>query len=141
MSEVFSILALDVGERRIGVALANSIAQIASPLTTLSNTNDVLDEIVRLVNEHNVRELAIGLPRNMQSEDTDQTRYVRDFAASLKLKLPSIQLYFQDEAATSVVAESRLKHRGSYRREDIDAEAAAIILEDFLREASHVNQI
>lgn len=128
-------LALDVGERRIGVALANSVARLANPLTTLINDDDFLPKLAQIVAENNVTHIVVGLPRNMSGDDTSQTEYVRRFAKTIAGRAPNVVLSFQDEAATSVIAEKMLNERGKpYQKADIDAYAAAIILEDFLQE-------
>ncbi len=125
-----SILGLDVGEKRIGAALANTIARIASPYLTLANTDTVLDDIRGIIERESVELVVVGLPRNLSGEDTDQTRYCRQFAAQLESFAPIV---FQDEALTSRKAEAELKaRRKPYDKEDIDSLAATYILEDYL---------
>lgn len=134
MTSSNNLMALDVGEVRIGVALANGIARIPQPLTTLTNGPDVIDQIAQLIRDNDVTRLVVGLPRGLSGQDTEQTRQVRNFAEQLKNKL-TVGVHLQDEAVTSVHAESQLAAgRKPYTKEQIDAEAATIILEDFLRE-------
>ncbi len=134
MTSSNNLMALDVGEVRIGVALANGIARIPQPLTTLTNGPDVIDQIAQLIRDNDVTRLIVGLPRGLSGQDTEQTRQVRNFAEQLKDKL-TVGVHLQDEAVTSVHAESQLAAgRKPYTKEQIDAEAATIILEDFLRE-------
>ena len=127
-----SILALDVGQARIGVALATSVARLASPLTTLPNNDDFLDSLRKLVAEHAVSVLVVGLPRGLDGQETGQTSYVREFAATLDtLGLP---VHLQDEALTSAHAEQELRNRGvAYTKEDVDSLSATYILEDYLQ--------
>ena len=134
MSSNFQIiLALDVGAQRIGVAEANTIARIAHPLTTVSNTEDIMQTVQGLIAKQDASMLVIGLPRGMQSQETDQTRYVRDFVSQLK-KVVRIPLYWQDEALTSQKAEAELVARKKpYSKGDVDALAATYILDDFLQ--------
>ncbi len=127
--------ALDVGERRIGVAMTSLLARLPAAYRTIDRASDAaaIAEICDIIAKENVRELAVGLPRDMQGNETEQTKKVRRFAASLQKKL-DIPLVFQDEAVTSVRAEERLKNRGKpYTKGDIDAESAAIILQDYLQ--------
>lgn len=125
-----SILGLDIGERRIGMSLANTIARIASPYQTLLNTETVITDIQGIITKESVELVVVGLPRNLSGEDTDQTRYCRDFAAQLS---PFVSVVFQDEALTSRKAEAELKaRRKPYQKEDIDSLAATYILEDYL---------
>jgi putative holliday junction resolvase len=128
-----AILALDVGERRIGVARAHRIARLASPLITLEVSDHTIDDIQKLAADQEASLIVIGLPRNLSSQDTDQTRYVRTFAD--KLQAAGVQTVWQDEALTSQKAEQELQNRGKpYAKGDIDALAATYILEDYLRD-------
>lgn len=125
-----SILSLDVGESRVGVALASKIARLASPYTTLPNTTKIFEEIQAIIKRESVELVVVGLPRNLSGDDTDQTRYCRAFAEQLEKFVP---IAFQDEALTSQKAEAELKSRGKpYQKADIDSLAATYILDDFL---------
>lgn len=127
-----SILALDVGEKRIGVALASRAARVASPLTTLPNDDSFNEKLSQLVQENQVDTIVIGLPRGMDGQATSQTAYVETFAK--KLQDNSLIIEMQDEALTSVKAEEELRSRGvRYTKEDVDALSATYILEDFLQ--------
>lgn len=124
-----SIVALDVGERRIGVAVANEIARLPSPHGILHNSPTVWDEIRSFMAEVSADVLVVGLPRNLSGDDTAQTAYVRSFVQ----QAPDIAVVFQDEALTSKKAEAELITRGKpYTRGDIDSLAATYILEDYL---------
>lgn len=129
-----TIIALDVGGQRIGVAIANSIARIASPFVTLTNTDQVLSEIQRLVKTENVQTVVVGLPRGLNGQETEQTATTRSFVSSLEEAL-AFPIVFQDEALTSQKAEKELTERGKpFSKGDIDALAATYILEDYLAE-------
>jgi putative Holliday junction resolvase len=131
-----SILGLDVGEARIGVALANSVARLASPYTTLANTDSVLEQIHGIIKQEAVGLIVVGLPRNLSGEDTSQTRYCRNFGERLA---PFAEVTFQDEALTSHKAEAELKMRGKvYDKGDIDSLAATYILEDYLNDKRNI---
>ena len=133
-----TILAFDVGGRRIGVAVANTVARIASPLTTVINDDGVFDTIARILDEQHAIAVVLGLPRGLDGQETAQTHAVQQFAGELKqhvLLQQSIPLYWQDEAVTSRQAEAELTARGKqFVKGDIDALAATYILEDFLHE-------
>jgi putative Holliday junction resolvase len=133
--KVTQILAIDVGDKRIGVALANSAARIASPLTTISNDPTTASVLKRLINEHQASALVVGLPRNLNGQYTEQTRVVEAFVESLKNQQIGLPIHWQDEAVTSLKAEHELSQkRGEYKKGDVDALAATYILEDFLNE-------
>jgi putative Holliday junction resolvase len=124
------LIGLDIGERRIGVARANSEVKLAATRPTLANDEDITDKINELVTQEKAEAVVVGLPRNSQGEETKQSAYVRDFTARLNLAVP---VYFQDESLTSVLAEEQLKNsKKPYVRGDIDSRAAELILNDYL---------
>jgi putative Holliday junction resolvase len=126
-----TIISLDVGEKRIGVAIADDMVKIAVPYTTIEVDGSELVAIADLVIQQDARLLVVGYPRNQQGEATAQTRYVESFAELLEDFGPKI--VFQDESLTSVIAEQRLiAKKKPYTKGDIDAQAAAIILQDYL---------
>lgn len=127
-----SILALDVGGARIGVAIASSVAKIARPLITLDNDETFTVRLSQIIADEGIGILVVGLPRNLSGEETPQTEVIKDFAT--KLEMIGVPIYFQDEAVTSAQAEAELENRGKpYSKGDIDALAATYILEDFLQ--------
>jgi putative holliday junction resolvase len=132
-----NILSLDVGERRIGVALANMAARLPAPLTVIDRLKfpEAITEIERLIRENNISTVIVGLPRGLDGQETEQTVKVRKFAANLS-KAISQPVVLQDEAGTSLAAEELLNRRGKpYQKGDIDAEAAVLILQDWLNQA------
>ncbi|MDQ3123386.1 MAG: Holliday junction resolvase RuvX [bacterium] len=132
------VLALDVGDRRIGVALASQLARLPAPLVTLDRTKitEIYDNIDQLVRNQNVAVVVVGLPRGLHGQETQQTIIARKFAADLSHKL-NIPVVMQDEAGTSIEAERLLKARGkSYEKADIDSEAASLILRDYLNQTA-----
>lgn len=131
MSQTKSYLALDVGEKRIGVAVGDNGVRIAIPFDTLEVDGTEIEQIARLVVNEDTDTIVIGYPRNQSGEPTAQTAYVEEFAKQLEDMAPNI--VFQDESLTSVLAEQRLKAQGkAYTKGDIDAQAATIILQDYL---------
>jgi putative Holliday junction resolvase len=131
-----TIIALDIGGRRIGVARAHTSVNIASPLTTLLNDDQIIPNLQRLIAEHDVSAIVVGLPRGLQGQHTEQTHTVEAFVLAIKQSI-ELPIYWQDEAVTSKQAEAELQaRRKPYTKGDIDALAATYILEDFLREGS-----
>jgi putative pre-16S rRNA nuclease len=132
VSNDVALIALDVGERRIGVAFAWSITGIASPLTTLDRTAAAVNEIQNLIEFKKAGTLIVGLPRGLDGQDTLQTTSVRQFVSELQSAL-NIPVKLQDEALTSHKAETELNARQKpYKKSDIDALAATYILEDYM---------
>lgn len=125
-----SVLALDVGTKFIGVASADTRIPIASPLATIAVDGDEVTAIKKLVADKSAELIVVGYPRNQAGEATEQTAYAQSFADKL---CDIAQVVYQDESLTSVMAENRLKASGKpYQKTDIDAEAATIILQDYL---------
>ncbi len=128
------VLGLDVGDKRIGLASASTIARLPSPYGVIDRgrTPDAIAEIRKAVNDLGADTLVVGLPRDMNGQETEQTAKAREFAARLDSEL-GLVVVMQDEAVTSLEAEKRLKQRGKpYDKGDIDAEAATMILDDYL---------
>lgn len=126
-----SLVCLDVGEKRIGVAVADSAIKIAIAFDTIIVDGTELQKIAEIVIRENAEIVVVGYPRNQQGEVTAQTNYVELFAKHLESIVDHI--VFQDESLTSVMAEQRLvAMKKPYTKGDIDAQAAAIILEDYM---------
>lgn len=131
MSKPLRILALDIGERRIGVAQGDTSVKIAVPYDTIERDGGEVAAIARLVIDGGIDQIVVGYPRNQSGEATQQTEAVEAFAR--QLEDIDATIVFQDESLTSVLAEDHLKRAGKpYQPGDIDALAASIILEDYL---------
>ena len=127
------LIGLDVGTKRIGVAKADSTTKIAIPDGFVNVNGQEFAEIARLARLYSTSTFIVGLPRNNSGEETKQSLYVRNFARQLAMSIPNTRIYFEDESLTSVEAETRLKARKKhFEKGEIDAEAATIILQDFL---------
>ena len=136
------VAGLDVGERRIGVAVSDTTGTLARPVSVVRTSGldgDALDrtaaEIARLAQEEDgLVGLVIGLPRRLDGSANDMTPRVEAFARTLGRRT-SLPIVLQDERLTSLEAESRLAIREKdwrARKQRIDAAAAAIILQDYL---------
>ncbi|MEI9914029.1 MAG: Holliday junction resolvase RuvX [Candidatus Saccharibacteria bacterium] len=127
-----NLLALDVGDRRVGVASAGSDTLLANPVVTLTNDDQLIANIKKLIEDNNVGTLVVGLPRNLSGEDTEQTVKVRHFIEQLKDQL-EVKIVTQDEALSSVRAEEELGSHGKiFAKADVDKLAACLILEDYI---------
>jgi putative Holliday junction resolvase len=136
------IVGLDVGERRIGVAISDATGTLARPLGVLRPAGLERDaaalataEIARLAAEDDgVGTVVVGLPKHLDGSPSDMTARVEAFAARLRQDT-ALPVVLQDERLTSREAESRLALREKdwrARKEKLDAAAAAIILQDYL---------
>lgn len=125
-------LALDVGHVRVGVAYANSIARLPRPLTTLAHNETLWGSLDTIITEEQIGYVIVGLPRNLQGDDTAQTVSARAFADEVQ-KRYHVTVVLQDEALTSRKAEDELAaNRKPHAKGAIDALAATYILEDYL---------
>jgi putative Holliday junction resolvase len=128
-------LALDIGDRWVGVALSDPTGWLASPLTTFRRKDRRQDIalIDRLIKEHEVQALVVGLPMNMDGTMGDQAARTMAFARDLeKLGCP---VTLCDERLSSFAAQRSVieaRGRGPRRGERLDAHAAAIFLQDYL---------
>jgi len=130
------ILALDVGSKRIGLAVSDELGFIAQALKTLDTKGRQrdIDSIIRIVNEMPVSEIVVGMPYNMNGSEGPQAQKVSEFADQLS-RATSVPVLKWDERMSTLAAEkilleadlSRLK-----RRKVIDKVAAAIILQGYL---------
>ena len=129
-------MGLDVGERRIGVAIADELGAIASPLTTVMRKPGDLAELSKLARDRGVNRVVVGLPTGLSGREGPQAATVRAFADELGDAVgPAIEVTFWDERLTTAVAERALRESGRRRGRnsgDVDAVAAAVILQGFL---------
>ena len=139
-------MGLDVGRRRIGIAVSDASGTLARPLACIDAAGldaaaaaRVAGEITRLVGDDDdpVSVVVVGLPRRLDGTANDMTAPVQQFAARLEREM-QVRIVLQDERLTSVEAESRLAVREKdwrARKKKLDAAAAAIILQDYLDSA------
>jgi putative pre-16S rRNA nuclease len=136
------VAALDIGERRIGVAISDATCTLARPVGVLQTSGldgDALDraasEVARLAAEDDgLATLVVGLPRHLDGSPSKMTPRVEAFAARLRSRT-DLPVVLQDERLTSREAESRLALREKdwrARKQRLDAAAAAIILQEYL---------
>lgn len=125
-------LGIDVGARRIGMARVNSVAKIPEPLGTFINDDTFPQAMNRLITEHQIDVIVVGLPRNLQGEETPQSNVVRHFVDSVIKKATDLPIVFQDETLTSIAAGHHTHE--SIARFGLDSLAATEILKDFIKE-------
>jgi putative Holliday junction resolvase len=125
------LLGFDFGQKRTGVAIA--VDDDIQPLVTLQ-TQSIQEDVLELVRKHQPDKLVVGIPRNLDGEDTEQTRLARDFGQRLA-KLTSLDVKYQDEALSSERALERIGSNTniSERKKILDQVSAQIILEDYLK--------
>ncbi len=128
------LLGLDIGERRIGVAVSDELGMIASPIATIDARKDVAKELRELVEKYAVSRLIVGLPVGMSGREGPQAAEVRGIADELGKSL-GVEIVYSDERLSSSVANQALIGQGTRRgkrKQQIDAMAAAVILQGYL---------
>lgn len=134
-----NILALDVGSRRVGVAIATAVARLPRPLITLTQDDNFWPVLENIIEIESIGSLVVGLPRGLSGQQTSQTSETQAFLTELR-KHVAMPIHLQDEALTSKKAQKELNARGKpYDKGDIDSLAATYILDDFL--TSHAETI
>ena len=133
------LLALDLGEKRVGVAVSDELQLTVRPLPYLRRTNwkQLLGTVAEMLQRFDARGLVIGLPLNLEGTEGEAASRARQLARNFALSL-HVPVFLQDERLTSREAEEHLRaagHQAESLRERIDSEAAAIILRDYLAES------
>ena len=130
------LLAIDHGQKRIGLALSDPDKIISKPLKTISylNYGDLLKELILIINEYQVEQLIIGLPIGMHGKKTLQSEKVEEFKSFVEKKI-DIPIIYVDERLSSVSAKKSLISQGiktGYNKSKVDQTAAAIFLQYYL---------
>jgi len=131
-----SILAIDYGKKRIGLAVSSTYT-IATPLEPISAdilSETMLAKISEIIKEYAVGKIVLGLPLNMNGTESEMTKEVRSFASVIEKKL-QIKVDFADERLTSRDAESKLalsEKNWRKRKKKIDSASACLILQNYL---------
>ncbi len=131
---LFRLMGIDFGEVRIGIALSDPLQIISQPYRVIPNDDDTISEIKNIIKSEEVRKIILGLPLNLDGEDTKKTLEVREFSEVLKSNV-DIPVIFWDERYTTVEANEELKHMGygiAESRKVIDKVAASIILKNYM---------
>lgn len=133
-------LALDVGEKRVGIAISDPTGTIARPLQTLvrGSREEDLHVLSALVAEYDVGLVVVGRPLSLDGTEGPQARRVARYAEALAAMLP-VPIVAWDERFTTVAAEeilrrTRKKKQRAHTRGEVDAIAAAVILQSYLEE-------
>jgi putative Holliday junction resolvase len=130
------ILALDVGKKRIGLAVSDELSITAQGIPTLHRTRirDDLKNLAEIIRQRNIGRLLVGRPLHMSGDVSRQSEYTREFAERLaeQVKLPVV---YWDERLTSAEAERLLRSGGAsleQRKQAVDQMAAVLLLESYM---------
>lgn len=129
------LIGLDVGDRRIGVAVSDPTGSLATPVGVYQRRGHDADlqHVMELLQEYEATAVVVGLPKNMNGTEGPQAEKTRDFSRAIEEAGVSVTLW--DERLSTVEATRRLveqRHKRRGIKERIDAEAAALILQAYL---------
>jgi putative holliday junction resolvase len=135
------VLGVDIGARRVGLAVSDPSRTLARPLTTLTvvSAADAVERVMHAIaglraEDDGLDMVVVGMPARLDGSPTSQTSRVVEFVKALRLRTP-LAIATEDERLTSREAESRLavgERDWRKRKEKLDAAAAAVILQDYL---------
>ena len=128
------LLGLDIGEVRIGVAISDELGSIASPLAMIPRKGDVATELTKLITKYMPSRLVVGLPVGLSGREGPQAQATREYAEELAAAV-GLPIEYYDERMSSSIAEQTLISQGTRRekrKQQIDAMAAAVILQGYL---------
>lgn len=128
------VLGLDIGGRRVGIAISDELRMVASPISVVVRDQHAVERIGKIASEHHVVLIVAGLPTNMSGKEGPQAQATRDFATEVSRHL-GIPVGYWDERLSSALAERMMIESGSrreVRKSRIDAVAASLILQGFL---------
>ena len=134
-------MALDVGDRRIGVAVSDPTQTLSSPLLTIDRDReeDPVSSVISLADEHRVDKIIVGLPITLAGDLGTQARSVLEFIGKLKIQA-NLDITTLDERLSTIEARRRIRESSTKRRRrergDVDAAAAAVILQSYLDAAN-----
>ena len=128
------VVAVDFGEKRIGVATSDASGLLATPRVTLARKSDAaaIEALARFCRGEEAELVVFGIPRSPEGVESPLAPRIRSFAARFERET-GLPVRFHEETLTSDEATRRLPRRA--RREDVDRTAAAVLLEDFLQHA------
>ena len=132
-------LGLDIGAKRIGIAVSDEMGILASPVSYVQRGSGELSAFRDLVLRYEPVRLVAGLPSGMSGHEGPQARSVRTYTDALA-GLLGLELVYWDERLTTTIAEKQLIASGTRRdkrREQIDALAAAVMLQSYLDSEAH----
>jgi putative Holliday junction resolvase len=131
------ILAIDYGEKRIGIAITDPLKMFSIPLTTINNNPNILINFEKIFRQYNIQKIVVGYPVNEDGSKTKLTEKIEKFSRKLKSKFNK-EIVFIDERYSSSIAWEHIKEGVTSKKKRrnkalIDMNAAAVILEDFLK--------
>ena len=131
------IIALDIGEKRTGVAISNNISTMCTPLKYIKSEDleFLMSELTIIIDQNDINKIIIGLPKLLSGKEGLRAKFSRYISKKIKQKFLNLEIILWDERLTTKEAEKYLIESGikkSKIKEKIDSESAVIILENYL---------
>lgn len=130
------VMGVDYGDARTGVAISDLLCSIVGSATVIHSRNaeKTISQLLELIQNNDVGEIAVGLPKNMNGTEGPRAELCREFAARLE-EVSGLKVVLWDERRTTVEAHNILSdhnYHGKKRKDTVDAVAASLILEGYL---------
>ncbi|MBL06543.1 MAG: Holliday junction resolvase RuvX [Chloroflexi bacterium] len=130
-----TLLGLDIGEVRTGVAISNEVSSICSPLDFIKSNENLIQKISEIIDEHSIDTIIIGLPMLMNGREGERAKYSRKIKKQLENRYELLKIVLWDERLTTKQAEKYLKEMTNDRKkikDNIDSLSAVLILENYI---------
>ncbi len=138
------IMAIDYGQKRVGISVTDESRIIATGLTTV-HVKDVMDYLKKYISKEKVDCIVVGEPKDMKNRASDASRFIEPFVKHLKKQFPDITVERMDERFTSQMAfqtmiDAGLSKKGRQNKELVDTISATLILQSYMEKVRHENQ-
>ena len=129
-------LAIDYGQKRVGLAVTDELKMIATSLATV-HAKDIFSYLSKYISKENVERIVVGEPKNMDNSSSDASRFIEPFVKKLKKQFPEIPVDRYDERFTSKIArqailDAGLKKKARQNKALVDSVSAVLILQNYL---------
>lgn len=136
------ILAIDYGQKRVGLAVTDPLQLVANGLDTVA-AHEVLDYLKKYMASEPVDKIVVGFPKQMNGEESESMKYIRPFVARLQQAFPDMEIIYVDERFTSVLAhkamlDGGLKKKDRQNKALVDKISATIILQSYLESRAYI---
>lgn len=134
--QIGRILAIDYGERRVGISISDPMTLIACGLTTLQNDSSLVNHLCSLIKEYDIRKIIVGMPYTLKGEIGKKGQEVMEFVSKLKQEV-DVPVTMWDERFTSKMAQQAIREMGIGRmarrkKERVDQMASTLLLQSYL---------
>ncbi len=126
------ILGLDIGDKRIGVAVSDEMEILSTPLEVIENDEKIEEELKEVINKYNIKKIIVGIPYTLKGEVGSQAKKVISFIENVVVKMGIEIDYIDERYTTKIPLRNFNKYNKNNKKKQIDKYSACIILEDYL---------